>query len=419
MNIIKRSLLVTFDFSQRGKSGTGFAAGSLLSACRSHEEYDRKFRIEHLAIPMTNISKEQLSVIKIVDFINEKTPLTNLDSLALACYVWSSALVEPIIKLCREKGFKGKVILGGYQINSKTCRQLYPSGDFYIPGYGEASLPEAILDEHSITSRYIDIRVNFETLASPYLDGTMSLDHHQEMIHWETRRGCAFKCNFCAHRDLKDKGVHQLGMDKIKQELDLFKRVGVKKINVLDPIFNLDSSSKLKHADILKYAIEIGLQAELSLQVRFELINEEFLKLCKQLNIHLEFGLQTAIRSESKLMKRVNDMKKVGRNIALLHQWNQPFEVSLIYGLPSQTVESFKKSIAYLQDRNVNNIKAFPLMLLEGTDLKNDKEKYSIIEDVIDEGGIPHVVESFSFTRNDWKVMNAYANNLLRNKVAA
>ena len=82
--------MVTFDFTQRGKSGTGFAAGSLLSACRSHEQHDRKFTIEHLAIPMTNIAKEQLSVIKIVDSINAKIPLTNLDRLALACYVWRS-----------------------------------------------------------------------------------------------------------------------------------------------------------------------------------------------------------------------------------------------------------------------------------------------------------------------------------------
>ncbi|MFT5294922.1 MAG: radical SAM superfamily enzyme YgiQ (UPF0313 family) [Colwellia sp.] len=415
MNKIKRSLLVTFDFSQRGKSGTGFAAGSLLSACRSHDQYDRKFKIEHLAIPMTNIAKEQLSVIKIVDSINEKIPLTNLDRLALACYVWSSDLVEPIIKLCREKGFKGKVILGGYQINSKTCRQLYPSGDFYIPGYGEASLPEAILDEHSITSRFVDIKVNFETLSSPYLDKTLELDQGHEMIHWETRRGCAFKCNFCAHRDLKDKGVHLLGIDKVKAELDLFKKKDIKKINVLDPIFNKEPN----HIDILKYAIKIGLKAELSLQVRFELINEEFLKLCKELNVHLEFGLQTAIRSESKLIKRANDMRKVEKSITLVQQWEQSFEVSLIYGLPGQTLESFKESIAYLQHRNIDDIKAFPLMILEGTELAENKNEYNIVEDIIDDSRIPHVVECNSFTRGEWEIMRSYANNLSLTKVAA
>ena len=409
MKILKRALLVTFDFSQRGKSGTGFAAGSLLSACRNHKEYGKSFIINHLAITMSTLAKEQLSVVEIVNDINKKVPLANLDRLALACYVWSSELVEPVIKLCRESGFKGKVILGGYQINRKSCHELYPSGDFYIPGYGEASLPEAILDDQSITSRVIEKTVDFETLSSPYLDGTIPLEYGHEMLHWETRRGCMFKCNFCAHRDLKDKSVHLLGMDKIKQELKLFKEKGVKKINILDPIFNNEPN----HIEILQYAIKINLKAMLSLQVRFERINEEFLKLCSQLNVHLEFGLQTADINESRIIERGNNMNRVSKSIQLIQQWNQSFEVSLIYGLPSQTVSSFRGSIDYLQQRGVEVIKAFPLMLLEGTKLAEDKGKYLIVEGVIDEGGIPHVIESFSFTRHDWQMMHSLANNLM------
>jgi radical SAM superfamily enzyme YgiQ (UPF0313 family) len=415
MKILKRALLVTFDFSQRGKSGTGFAAGSLLSACRNHKEYGKKFIINHLAIPMSTLAREQLSVVEIVNDINKNVPLANLDRLALACYVWNSKLVEPVIELCRKNGFKGKVILGGYQINRKSCHELYPNGDFYIPGYGEASLPEAILDEHSITRRIIENVIDFETLPSPYLDGTISIEQGHEMLHWETRRGCMFKCNFCAHRDLKDKGVHLLGMNKIKQELDLFKIKKVKKINVLDPIFNNEPN----HIEILKYAIKINLKAMLALQVRFERVNEEFLKLCSQLNVHLEFGLQTADVYESRIIERGNSMNKVDKSIALIQQWQQPFEVSLIYGLPGQTVDSFKGSIEYLHRRGVGIIKAFPLMLLEGTKLAEDKEKYLIVEDVIDEGGIPHVVESYSFTRPEWLMMHILANNLMLKEDAA
>lgn len=408
MKEIKNALLVTFDFSQRGKSGTGYAAGSLLSACRNHEKYEKEFVINHIAIPMSTDTKEQMSTIDIVNRISKKTPLIHLDRLALACYVWSCHLIEPIIALCKKQGFTGKVILGGYQINRQTCRKLYPNGDFYIPGYGEESLPEAILDEHSISSRIIEKKINFEKLASPYLDGTISIEPRHEMLHWETRRGCVFKCNFCAHRDLRDTGVHLHGISKIKRELDLFNSKNVKKINVLDPIFNNEPN----HLDILKYAIEINLQSLLSFQVRFERINEEFLQLCSQLNVHLEFGLQTAELKESRLIERANNMNRVGKSIDLLQCWNQSFEVSLIYGLPGQTVDSFMRSIEYLRQKNVRTIKAFPLMLLEGTKLANEKEKYSIVEDRIDESEIPHVVESYSFTRSDWKVMHILANNL-------
>jgi coproporphyrinogen III oxidase-like Fe-S oxidoreductase len=163
----------------------------------------------------------------------------------------------------------------------------------------------------------------------------------------------------------------------------------------------------------LKYAIKIGLTSLLSLQVRFERITETFLELCSQLHVHLEFGLQTADINESRTIERSNNMNRVGRSIALIQRWNQSFEVSLIYGLPTQTLHSFKQSIAYLQQRNVGIIKAFPLMLLEGTQLAKDKDKYAIVEDVIDDSGIPHVVSSCSFTRREWLVMQGYAKNLM------
>lgn len=408
MNFFKKALLVTFDFSQRGKTGTGLAAGSLVSACRHHPKYNHEFVIDHLPITMTVVSPKQSSVKDIAQQINRKIPLVEIDSLALACYVWSSKLIEPLIKQCRTMGFEGKVILGGYQIHEDTCKQLYPSGDFYIAGYAEAALPEVILDDLFITSRFLKKDVNMDTLPSPYLNNTIHLMQGQDMIHWETRRGCVFKCNFCAHRDLTHKKVHLLGMDKIKQELDLFKSKGIKKINILDPIFNLEPN----HIDILKYAISIDLKSLLSFQVRFEKINDEFLYLCSKLNVHLEFGLQTTNKHESKVIERGNNMARVEKSIALIHKWKQPFEVSLIYGLPEQTLKSFKESITYLQEKNIEIIKAFPLMLLEGTKLSDDRLKFNITEEIIDESDIPHVVSCHSFTKKEWLEMHHLANSL-------
>jgi hypothetical protein len=412
---IKTALLVTFDFSQRGKSGTGLAAASLMAACHQHKDYGNKFSIQHLPISMSTTKSEQYTASDISALINKHTDLRILDRLALACYVWSSSLIEPIIKLCRLSGFSGKIILGGYQIHKDSCRSLYPSGDFYIPGYAEAALPEAILDDKSITSRIIDINVNIDELPSPYLNGTISLERGHKMIHWETRRGCIFTCNFCAHRDLKNKEVNLLSLTRIKDELSLFRKMDVGKINILDPLFNREN----RQYSILQYAVDIGLTSLITLQVRFEFVTNEFLALCAKLNVHLEFGLQTASETESIIIERRNNMIKVGETIKLLNKWQQSFEVSLIYGLPGQTVSSFKESINYLENYGVEIIKAFPLMLLEGTQLSKEREKYKIEEDFIDDTGIPHVISSYSFTRNEWHEMRHSANQLIINMEAA
>jgi coproporphyrinogen III oxidase-like Fe-S oxidoreductase len=88
------------------------------------------------------------------------------------------------------------------------------------------------------------------------------------------------------------------------------------------------------------------------------------------------------------------------------------YEVSLIYGLPGQTIDSFKRSIDFVQSRGCKTIKAYPLMLLRGTELYHEKEKWDIKEEATGEFAIPVVTSSNSFTRHDWEQMNDIANNL-------
>lgn len=408
MSKTKKCLIVTFDFTQRGKSATSFAAGVLLSACKQHKHYGDKFTANHLSIEMNENKVENPPVKQIVNEIDNQYKLEELHGLAIGCYVWNTDLIEPLIEECRKKGFQGNIILGGYQIHQDTCEQLYPSGDIYLPSYGEISLPEAFLQDKLLHKLTLTSKVNFGSLDSPYLNGSIELAEKQPMIHWETQRGCYYSCSFCAHRDVANNKVYDFSRETIKKELRLFKEKNVQRINVLDPIFRKGRRSY----EILEYAIEIELEAKLVFQVRFEDINERLLNLFSMLNTHLEFGLQTAIKAESVVINRRNNIDKVSSTIELLQDKKMSFEVSLIYGLPTQTLHSFTQSLQFLHERNVMNIKAFPLMLLEGTQLSDDRETYGIKECHIDDSGIPHVVQSDSFTNDEWKAMREIAKKL-------
>lgn len=404
----KKCLLVTFDFTQKGKSATSFAAGVLLSECKQHQHYRQKFTAEHLSIDMNKNKALNLSAKEIANRIDIQYKLEEIDGLALGCYVWNTNLIEPLIQQLKERGFKGNIILGGYQIHESSCETLYPNGDIYLPSYAEASLPEAFMQDKLLNKLILTNKFEFTSRHSPYLNGSIELAEYQPMVHWETQRGCFYACSFCAHRDVTNNKVHDFSMETIKKELRLFKEKNVQRINVLDPIFRKGRRSY----EILEYAIEIGLKAELVFQVRFEDINVRLLALFSELNTHLEFGLQTAIKSESIVINRRNNIDKVSSAISMLQSKNMSFEVSLIYGLPTQTLESFFESINFLQRRGVSNIKAFPLMLLEGTQLAADKELFGIKEGYIDNSGIPHVIESDSFTNEEWKAMRALAMKL-------
>ena len=55
-------------------------------------------------------------------------------------------------------------------------------------------------------------------------------------------------------------------------------------------------------------------------------------------------------------------------------------QVSLIYGLPAQTLASFRASIDFCRAASAPVIRAFPLMLLRGTPLYDLKAKHGLLE---------------------------------------
>ena len=45
------------------------------------------------------------------------------------------------------------------------------------------------------------------------------------------------------------------------------------------------------------------------------------------------------------------------------------FEISLIYGLPRQTLDSFRESLDWAHSTGATRVAAYPLMLLRGTEM--------------------------------------------------
>ncbi|MCC5814660.1 MAG: radical SAM protein [Leptospira sp.] len=332
--------------------------------------------------------------------------------IAISAYIWNEYLIHKLLHYLRkEKGFAGEFILGGYQISYSGNPQLdYPEADIFVSGYGEESLLRILTTDSPQKIWKED--VPFENLPSPYLSGAIPLEVGQKMIRWETKRGCPYKCSFCAHRDLANSKVNKHNLDRIYEELHLFHEMDVQKINILDPIFNVGKG----YLEILKEMDRIGYRNLVSIQSRFELIGgdrgEEFLDLCENLNINLEFGLQTSDKLESSLINRKNDPTKIQHAMHELNTRNISYEISLMFGLPNQTVESFQRSIDFVIDNGCENITAYPLKLLRGTKLESQREEFQFREMTMGDFDIPFVVESNSFSEADWWQMKELADSL-------
>jgi coproporphyrinogen III oxidase-like Fe-S oxidoreductase len=147
----------------------------------------------------------------------------------------------------------------------------------------------------------------------------------------------------------------------------------------------------------------LNLDAQVSLQCRFEMVTPAFLDALEGLNVQLEFGLQTVIPEEYKAIGRPNNLRKVEHVVHELHRRDLDFEVSLIYGLPHQTLDSFKRSIEWCENNGIPRLRAWPLMLLRGTPLYDQKHQFGFKESI--DQRIPIVIASDSFTEDEYRSM--------------
>lgn len=410
---MKKLLLITFDFTRPDEPATSLAVGSLMSRLRMDPRYGSEFVAEHVSFNLYN--REELTTDHILANISRKNHLTDVHAIAIGCYVWASRLINPLLSALRANGYQGRIILGGYDIASREeIATEYPLANVFILGYAEESLVQAIDIPLGRDTVILDREPNFQILPSPYLTGDIAVEQGQGRVRLETKRGCLRKCAYCAHKDLQRNKLYSHELSRVYAELSYLHKLQVRKLNIVDPSFNQGST----YRDVLRRCATIGFQANIALQVCFEDITgregDEFVDLCSSLNITLEFGLQTIVEPEMRLINRVNNIPHVQRVMEVLRHRGIPYEVSLIYGLPGQSFESFRESMAFLIDKGCAVIRSFPLKLLKGTTLWGTRHTWGAVETPEGPFDIPVVTASNSFTRDEWERMRSLSKTVRR-----
>lgn len=421
---MKRLLILSFDIHRAGEPTVSYGLGCIVSSIKA--------RLPEWQVETHNLDSAFLSLESLSSDVRRQAGSLNYseyDAIAISAYVWNEFCINPLISMIKDFGFAGRIIVGGYQITYAQKDQLnktYPQADIFVSGAGEEGIIEALSRDDLEMGIVINSTPDFECLPSPYLDGTIPVDSQVYKVRMETQRGCPYTCSFCAHRDLftekGGKSVNQLGKERYAKELEYFRGKGIQRISILDPIFNIKMKSSL---DFFDRVVELGMQAtEFSLQTRLEFLarnnQRPFLDAASTINVQLEFGLQTVIEEESKIIDRKNDIEKVSKALDLVNERGIHYEVSLIYGLPNQTLDSFQRSIDFLLRKGCKSLVAYPLMLLRGTELFDQKDQWGMVERAMGDYHIPTVISSNSFSESDWLKMRDIAESLGDNgRVAA
>lgn len=302
------------------------------------------------------------------------------EAVGFSIYVWNRSLSCKIAAEIRRTFPAVKLFCGGPEVTadpeSFTSIGFF---DFVITGEGEVpflSLCQAMTDngDHSkipgimlpgsAISPPPAPLVNLDLIPSPYLTGVIDTLANPGIL-WQLSRGCSFTCDFC----FDSRGIHgvrHFSLERLESELRHFAATNVRQIFVLDSTFNLDPKRAKK---ILRMIKHIAPNIHFHFEVRSEFIDREMANLFSEIACSLQIGLQSADQDVLRLVGRTFNKADFSTKVALLNDSGAVFGFDLIYGLPGDTLDGFRKTLDYALSLYPNHLDIFPLVVLPGTKL--------------------------------------------------
>ncbi len=290
-------------------------------------------------------------------------------------FVWNRTILELVAKILKKHNII--CIAGGPEVTAHP--QVFTDFDYTISGAGERKVPQIIYKilskskadtalstalEVVQNSQNFQTSQSLENLTSPYLDGTLNPADYEGAL-WELARGCPFKCSYC-YESKGEQKVCTFPMERIKKELDLFAKLDVPQIFVLDPTYN---ANKQRALEILNLIAKKTPNTFYYFEARAEFIDKELAKAFTKIPCSLQIGLQSSNDEVLKLVHRPFNKKQFTKGINILNQTGITFGLDVIYGLPKESINGFKESINFAISLYPNNLELFCLSVLPGTDL--------------------------------------------------
>jgi radical SAM superfamily enzyme YgiQ (UPF0313 family) len=191
---------------------------------------------------------------------------------------------------------------------------------------------------------------------------------------YETGRGCPYRCIYCqfSHRNHKP---YRFSPDRIKRELAWLFGQGIECIHFADAVFDIDPGFA---KDILAACLSMNRTTSLFFYCSFYRLDDELAELFSASGAQICVGIQT---TNPRVLAKINRSlsPRLFHDIAgILAKHSLNFYVDLIFGLPLDNIESFRKSFSDALVLGPSFIMVFPLTLIKGTVLEQQAKEYGM-----------------------------------------
>ncbi len=304
-------------------------------------------------------------------------------------YVWNRSVLEAAARELRALVPGILLFAGGPEVSASP--RSFDDGlfDHLVCGEGEqgtVSLCRALLSGGAVP-REISTLARFPgadcaNLSSPWLDGTLddcvSVRECRGAL-WELARGCPYNCTYC-YESKGEKKVRLFPLDRLEKELDRFVASGIERVFVLDPTYN---ASRERALTLLRLIEKKAPELHFNFEVRAELLDREMVEAFGKIPCSLQIGLQSTNPEALRLVNRPVDFSVFSKKVGLLNDEGIVFGLDLMYGLPGDSLSTFRAGIDYAVGLYPNNLEIFRLAVLPGTLLAEQAESLDVRHDAV------------------------------------
>lgn len=300
----------------------------------------------------------------------------------LGVYIWNAAISTQVVELIKRIRPQTIVVLGGPEVSYEHEEQdIVRAADYVVTGMADlafASLCQRLLAGHPPDGKIISPGgLDLRDLHPPY-DHYDHVDLSERLTYVEASRGCPFKCEFCL--SALDRTAWAFPLDVFLDEMAKLLSRGARHFRFVDRTFNLKKASTIA---ILEFFLE---RMSDDLFLHFELIPDRLPDAVRELitrfppgSLQFEIGVQTFTPEVQAVISRRQDNEETLRNLRWLrHDTHAHIHADLIFGLPGETLDSFRDSFDQLVAANPHEIQVGILKRLRGSPIVRHTQTHDL-----------------------------------------
>ena len=350
--------------------GAAYIAGAVKKAGFDVNIFDACFLDDPLTAIAECLKKEKPDVIGI--------SIRNIDNTVFPETENYIHYYKDFIKTCRQHS-DAKIVIGGSGFTvfpELFMKELTP--DFGIIGEGEFAFIELLndlasgknRDEKLIQSNVIK-DINFENFPDREGFDLATYYKYSGAINIQTKRGCAFRCNYCTYPLIEGYNYRLRDPSVIVDEIEYFHKKGIRHFFFVDSVFNHPEEYAKK---ICEEIINRKLRIKWTGFFIPKINDPDFIDVCMRSGLTgVDFGTDAFTETTLKAYDKFFTVDDIFKAAEICNEKGIKINHSLILGGPGETYKTLNETIENIEKTNPTSVIAYiGVRLFPNTPIIND-----------------------------------------------